>query len=752
MRRFGLVATLSVLSLFTPLKVLVAQQDPKPGRIEFARDVLPLLRAHCVDCHGPTEAKNAFRLDRRSDALLGGTSVMIAPGNSAASRLYRKLIGTEYGAQMPPDGPLAAAEIETIRRWIDEGAVWPDEFAHERPATIPNPEATSLMTALRNGNRPEFERLLRTHPGAAQGRGRGGATPLMYAALYSDAAAMQQILDVGADVNARNDAGATALMWGVHDLEKVRLLVNRGADVNARSDAGRTPLLIATGRRGAKEVVQTLLTHGADPSVIAPWYGGPVTPLRHAAALGDESVLRMLIEKGANVQATGPLPLIAAVNADAPGCVDLLIQASVPAPLDQSLQFIAPPFGNPATFGNSRTVAALIDRGADVNAVDHAGRTVLMLAASLDTLPVGTVKTLLDRGADVHAMDAQGNTALDFGLRHGSTAVVELLINAGAKLAPKEQSRGDVPQPAASARAALQRSIPLLQRVDTDFLQRTGCISCHHNSLTSLTIAQAQMHGVRVDDVLAKKQVQRVADYIEQWRERVLQDSSIPGDVNTASFTLLGLAAGNHPPDEATDALVLYVLGRQMADGRWPDIGYRPPLAGSPFLDAAISLRVLQVYGFESRHSEFKQAVNRAAQWLERARPRTTEERAYQLLGLRWAPERDGVVRKSAEELLAMQREDGGWSPLPSMNSDASTTGLALFALHKSGVAASAPPYQRGVTFLMNTQLEDGSWHVRSRSLPFQPYFESGFPHGKDQWISAAATNWAALALIPAAQ
>ncbi len=49
--------------------------------------------------------------------------------------------------------------------------------------------------------------------------------------------------------------------------------------------------------------------------------------------------------------------------------------------------------------------------------------------------------------------------------------------------------------------------------------------------------------------------------------------------------------------------------------------------------------------------------------------------------------------------------------------------------------------------YLVATQLEDGSWYVPSRSMPFQPYFESGFPHGPDQWISMAASNWAATAL-----
>ncbi len=55
--------------------------------------------------------------------------------------------------------------------------------------------------------------------------------------------------------------------------------------------------------------------------------------------------------------------------------------------------------------------------------------------------------------------------------------------------------------------------------------------------------------------------------------------------------------------------------------------------------------------------------------------------------------------------------------------------------------------YRKGISNLLRTQLSDGSWLVHTRSYPVQPYFESGFPHGPDQWISAAATSWATLAL-----
>ena len=102
-------------------------------------------------------------------------------------------------------------------------------------------------------------------------------------------------------------------------------------------------------------------------------------------------------------------------------------------------------------------------------------------------------------------------------------------------------------------------------------------------------------------------------------------------------------------------------------------------------------------------------------------------------------------------DVLAVQRSDGGWADLASMESTAYATGKALVALQTAGLPASDAAYQRGVRFLMSTQLLDGSWYVRTRAAGQQPYFENGFPHGVDQWISAAATSWATMALTLAA-
>ena len=87
----------------------------------------------------------------------------------------------------------------------------------------------------------------------------------------------------------------------------------------------------------------------------------------------------------------------------------------------------------------------------------------------------------------------------------------------------------------------------------------------------------------------------------------------------------------------------------------------------------------------------------------------------------------------------------------PDLTSDAYATATTLYTLHELGIAPSDAAYRRGVDYLLRTQLSDGSWHVASRAPKFQPYFQSGFPHDHDQWISASATAWATMALSYAA-
>jgi hypothetical protein len=117
------------------------------------------------------------------------------------------------------------------------------------------------------------------------------------------------------------------------------------------------------------------------------------------------------------------------------------------------------------------------------------------------------------------------------------------------------------------------------------------------------------------------------------------------------------------------------------------------------------------------------------------------------LMGLVWTKASDSAVKAAIQDIVQRQAASGGWSQLPQLDPDAYATGLSLFALHEAGTPVTDDVYRKGVSFLMSTQYPDGSWLVRTRAFPVQPYFESGFPFGRHQWISAAGTAWAARAI-----
>ena len=129
------------------------------------------------------------------------------------------------------------------------------------------------------------------------------------------------------------------------------------------------------------------------------------------------------------------------------------------------------------------------------------------------------------------------------------------------------------------------------------------------------------------------------------------------------------------------------------------------------------------------------------------SKPEVPYERSFQVLGLVWSGADSGDVNRAAAEIRRMQREDGGWAQLDQLPSDAFATAVALYALEQAGMPAQDATSRRAVEYLMRTQQPDGSWHVSSRAPKLQPYFQSGFPYDHDQWISVAATGWAAAAL-----
>jgi ankyrin repeat protein len=685
--------------------------------IDFGNDVQPLFKQHCTGCHGATQQMGGFRLDQRRYALpnrVGANGARIVPGNSEGSRLYQKLVGTAPGSRMPPTGPLSGDEIQIIKAWIDAGAEWPDALSGDAP--------DSLNSA--------------------------STPPLMHAVLYENAAAVRRLLDGGADPNAKNGAGATALMWATDDAEKTALLLQHGADPSILSSDGRTALMIAAGQAGSAPVVKLLLEHGAKASERS--LVGGITPLGEAARISDEGVIRLLLDHGANPKDAGAALLVGPLKANCSKCLDMLIPSVESRQLNDAL----PAASQTVSSEDPATLKVLLDHGADVNTKDGNGRTALMWAAYSDLVPVEVVRMLVGHGANVNTRNQLGESPLGFASARGHTPVVDLLADAGARadtIGSPAATRRATPTAAASIRDAIERSIPLLQRSGATFFEKAGCLSCHNNSLTAVTMASLRKKGFAVNEQIVRDQSKIAGSYVESWRDRVLQGIAIPGGVDTASYILFGMAGENDPGTPATDAVARYIKRRQLAEGRWLIAANRPPIESGDIEVTAVSLRALQVYAPKAQRSEYEKSVRLAASWLAQAQPKTNEDRVFQIMGLTWGSGPKEVLSKKARELIALQRPDGSWSQLPWLDSDAYATGQALVALRDAGMLrVDNPAYRRGVQFLLNSQFEDGSWYVKSRVVKIQPFFESGFPYGGDQWISAAATNWAVMALAAA--
>jgi ankyrin repeat protein len=723
----------------------------QPAKVNFARDVQPIFRQNCFGCHGPARQNNGLRLDRRSSVMKPGTR-RVMPGSLENSFLYQRLVGNDFGLQMPPTGPLKPEQIQIVKAWIEQGAAWPDALANELELPPLDPKAISLVNTLRT-DRQAFLSAVTADPKLLNARGPEGSTPFMYAVLYTDAATIERLIKLGADPNRHNDAGATALMWAALDLEKTKTLLARGAEVNAKSDDARTPLTVAASRPGNSATVKLLLEHGANPNPTSN-PGAESSPLLEASLAGDADSMEALLEKGAEPKEAGTA-IGNAAGADCMKCVDLLLARKIePLQYTIGLQFVV-------VLENPTFTKMMLDRGADVNAADPLGRTALMYAAVSDQPRLEQIRMLLAKNVDLNAKSAHRNsgdsglTALDLAKFHGHTAAVEVLEKAGAP-----SGADTLPKPAAmregnTIQSAVAASLAALQRGDANFMPKTGCFSCHNNSLAAMTVATARKAGFRMDERIASQQVRANLAALGGGSELLHQGTLVVGiTVNPVilAYALIGLQAEGQKPDLNTDAAAMFIQTHQMADGHWatgPEA--RPPLCADQIDQTVLSMRALQLYAPLVDKPVYARSIQLAAGWIAGFRPKTNYDLAWRLLGMAWGGQSKEAIAKARSELAAVQRADGGWSDLSTMESTAYTTGLAMIALESSGLAVSDPAYQRGVQYLLRTQLADGSWHVRSRAAGFQPYFDSGFPHGVDQFISAAGTGWAAMALSLAA-
>jgi hypothetical protein len=320
---------------------------------------------------------------------------------------------------------------------------------------------------------------------------------------------------------------------------------------------------------------------------------------------------------------------------------------------------------------------------------------------------------------------------------------VRLPAGAAAAAGPKE------------VREAVARALPLLRKAGAGHMEERTCFACHNQALPLLAMTTARTRGLDVSAEELKKHADFIATFLDSNRENYLKGRGQGGAADTAGYALWALEMAGRKPGATTAAVAEYLLQYNEALGHWRTTSNRPPSEVSPFTTTYLAVRGLQTFGTAEQKPRVEERLRRARAWLEKTPARDTEDRVFRL----WALKRVGagaeVLRDAMHVLLQAQRPEGGWAQLDAMEPDAYATGSALVALHEAGgLPTTDAAYRRGVSFLLASQLADGSWHVRSRSRPFQTYFESGFPHGKDQFISVAASGWAtaalALALPPA--
>lgn len=298
------------------------------------------------------------------------------------------------------------------------------------------------------------------------------------------------------------------------------------------------------------------------------------------------------------------------------------------------------------------------------------------------------------------------------------------------------------------ARAAVASALPRLVAGAGGHAEQKTCFACHNQTYPLLALTAARDRGFDVPEAFFKAQADHVAAFLAANADRFKDGRGTGGQASTASFALLALELAGHKPDDTTAAVAGYLLKFQPDRDHWRTLSNRPPTEASDFTTTYAAMRALRTYGSETDKEKIARRVESARGWLLKTAAKDTEDRVFRLLGLKEAnaPEKDGSA--AAWDLLKAQRSDGGWSQLDGGRSDAYATGSALFALHHAGgLKADSPPYRAGAAFLLKSQLPDGTWKVKTRSKPFQPYYESGFPHEKDQFISSAATGWATAAL-----
>ncbi|WP_422929074.1 prenyltransferase/squalene oxidase repeat-containing protein [Singulisphaera sp. PoT] len=306
-------------------------------------------------------------------------------------------------------------------------------------------------------------------------------------------------------------------------------------------------------------------------------------------------------------------------------------------------------------------------------------------------------------------------------------------------------------------RGTVERAIGYLQDESADWLKTRKCAACHHVPMPLWALGEAKRYGYAIDE----KYLADTAESLLGSDEKLLATRIFPNPAEkpdprpqgrglNMGLPMLAVAARTLPSPPAGQGRSLTriaeeIVRKQQADGSWEFFATlrRPPINESQATDVAWIIMALD--DEKDAPEAQRAALAKARAWLESAKDADLhQDKALRvILGVRSGKSAEGL-RPTIDELLALQRPDGGWSQtVPEPRSDAFATGQTLYALALAGFSPDRIEVRRGIDFLVANQDDDGSWPMTSRSTP------NGLPGGAKLLspITCAASSWATLAL-----
>jgi hypothetical protein len=305
----------------------------------------------------------------------------------------------------------------------------------------------------------------------------------------------------------------------------------------------------------------------------------------------------------------------------------------------------------------------------------------------------------------------------------------------------------------------VERAVGYLQTESAAWLNTRKCAACHHVPMPLWALSEAGRQGYAID----RKFVADTTESLLGSRDRLMASKIFPNPADppdprpqgrglNMGLPFLAVAAQSLPAltkgqKQSLKLIAEEIVKKQQPDGSWEFFATlrRPPINESQTTDAAWIIMAIQGEPGSAAPESQRAAMSKAIAWLDAAKRSDVHQNKILkvLMGVRSAKPRK-TIQTTIDELLALQRADGGWSQtVPKLKSDAFATGQTLYALSLAGFTAERPEIRRGMDFLVATQQPDGSWPMKSRSTP------DGSPGSSKLLtpITCAASSWATLGL-----